>query len=938
MHKTFRRSLLSLAVLQAIGTGMAAPGTALANESEQSSATAAFAQTRDLRRELIELKNAVIESPEDASLRFELGKLYLRIGDAASAEKELRRAQDLGLDDYELLLTLGEVWIAQGDFRRVITDDALLDTQDAEQRAALKTLQGQALLVQGRTDEARDHFAEALIQVEDYGPAWLAMAESHLTDDDVVAAQQAMSRARTAADLDAAELLRVEANIAFTLERFDDAIDYYRQALEKRRGDPVLLRGLAVSQLAAKRPQAASDTLDRLLAQNPNNGDALALKARAALLTEDYRTAAELAGAVVGSGNDERRVGALLTAGAASLFSGAPRQAQEYLGRYVAQRPNDANARRLLGQALLQLDSATEAYEMLRPLADQAQDDAQLLSELAIAAAGGGAPNEAVDYLERAVELTPDNARLKAQLAAARVATEDRRLGLQQLDELAAQDDSYALLALDTALNRLNHGELGSAIATAARVQTMAPDAVGPTLVRAVALLKAGELDAAEAAFAKVLDEQPDNIGARTGMAEARLRRGEIDQALAAFAELVADYPGDITLQLNFAAAERQAGRTFQAQQRLERIVADHPESVVPRIALAKSYLADGLPQRALEVLNDAQSTAAPDFVLTIARAELMADRPQDAVARLEELVASEPGSAHARLALAKAHERNGNAEAAEQMLGSVLQIAPDARTARYSMLRLQLIQPKLKNNALARVEDDAMRFISEQPSEPRSQVLRGLLLFRTDGRRALGLEVLRQVVQDQPSGDLIALVASLHLVNGQAEDAVQLLDNYVSSHPAHTYARLRLARAQMAAGDYDAAADNLVAGIEEGARREGLALATAWTLAAAGRYDEARPYLSQADAEGASGPMMSHARGLMRLGAGDARGAASALQQALRESSQGASARLQLDLATALIETGNRGEAQRILKQLNANELNSTERAAKSAAELRLR
>jgi putative PEP-CTERM system TPR-repeat lipoprotein len=931
MRKPFRKSLLSLAIAHALGSGIGWPATALATDTQQPSASAAFAQNRDIMRELIELKSAVVDSPDDAGLRFRLGKLYLRMGDAAGAEKELLRARDLGLQDYELSLALGEAWIVQGQFRRVFTDDALLAAQGPEQLAALKTLQGTSLTVEGRMDEARDHFAEALLQVAEYGPALLGIAEAELEADEVVAAQQAMTRARLATGLEPAELLRVEGNLAFKLGRFDEAADHYRKALAEHGGDPVLLRGLAVSQLRLDQPEQASATLDRLLALNPSNGDAIALKAQAALRMKDYRTAAELAGSVVGVGEDERRIGPLFTAGAASLANGEPQQAREYLSRYLAQRPDDGNARRLLGQALLQLGDAAEAYRALKPLADDAGDDAQLLSGLAVAAAGAGAVNEAVGYLEQAVVLDPENPRLKAQLAAVRVATGDRRLGLQQLDELTAQDDGYALVALETAFNRLDHGELAAAIATARRVQIMAPDALEPMLIQAIALLRAGQLDAAQAGLARVLDRQPENVAARTGMAEIALRRGNVDESLTQFDRLAADNPDDISLRLNVAIAELQAGRTLQAEQRLKGVFAENPESTQALVTLANIYLAEAQPQQALDVLAKAKDPDDPAVVIATARAELIADKPGDAAARLEQVMTDRPSSVSTMLELARAYQRNAQGILARDILESAAEAAPENRTAKFELLKHLLTQPNPPRDELAAAVDDALRFIEETPSDPSSQVLRGLLLFRTNAERELGLQSIRQVYSAYPTAEIGALLANLYTVDNRPAEAVAILDSYVSAHPDDTYARVRLAYAQLGVEDFGQAADNLLLAAGQGSRRADLALTLAWTLAQAGRIPEARGYLRQAEASPAASPMLAHAQGLIRLGSGDARGAVTSLRQAAEQAATFAapSVRLRLDLAKALVAAGDAGEARRILTELQAGNLSDAQRVA---------
>ena len=57
----------------------------------------------DTKGAVIELKNALQKNPENAEARAQLGKLYIKQGDPASAEKELRKAMQLAKDKSELL-------------------------------------------------------------------------------------------------------------------------------------------------------------------------------------------------------------------------------------------------------------------------------------------------------------------------------------------------------------------------------------------------------------------------------------------------------------------------------------------------------------------------------------------------------------------------------------------------------------------------------------------------------------------------------------------------------------------------------------------------------------------------------------------------------------------------------------------------------------------
>jgi predicted Zn-dependent protease len=356
-------------------------------------------------------------------------------------------------------------------------------------------------------------------------------------------------------------------------------------------------------------------------------------------------------------------------------------------------------------------------------------------------------------------------------------------------------------------------------------------------------------------------------------------------------------------------------------------------------VALAKGYLADASSAQALDVLRETKDADDPAVRLASAYAYLVADRPADAVEVLEALIEEQPTSVPARLALAKAYERNDAPAASEQLLEETLDMSPQQRAVRYARLRYLLLQPGMEETELIELQDEGLRLIAEQPSTLQSQVLRALLLFRTEGQQNLALDALRELQESAPSGDLSVLLATLYLAHGQTADAVDLLDGYVSAHPEDNYARIGLARAQLAAGDYEAAANNLVLGIEQGAQRPGLALATAWALASAGRFGDARGYFDEAeDPEGAAGPMLPHTRGLLQLGAGDARGAVVSLREALDAIPGPPPNRLRLDLANALIAADELGGARRVLDEIDRQRLNEGDRRMLSKLEARLR
>ena len=120
--------------------------------SESTDKARAYLDKGDLRSATIELKNALQKNPNDATTRLLLGRLYLRVGNGAAAEKEIRTAIDLGADAALWRLDFVEALIAQAKFDEALQRlDAATDLPDEEQVRAL-ILRGDAALGQNEPD------------------------------------------------------------------------------------------------------------------------------------------------------------------------------------------------------------------------------------------------------------------------------------------------------------------------------------------------------------------------------------------------------------------------------------------------------------------------------------------------------------------------------------------------------------------------------------------------------------------------------------------------------------------------------------------------------------------------------------------------------------------------------------------------------------------
>ncbi len=77
----------------------------------------AHRQNGELQASVTDLKFALQKDPRSTAARLLLGRTYIELMDLASAEKELLRARELGMDPAELMRPLAQVWLTQRRWR-----------------------------------------------------------------------------------------------------------------------------------------------------------------------------------------------------------------------------------------------------------------------------------------------------------------------------------------------------------------------------------------------------------------------------------------------------------------------------------------------------------------------------------------------------------------------------------------------------------------------------------------------------------------------------------------------------------------------------------------------------------------------------------------------------------------------------------------------------
>ncbi|NNM01784.1 MAG: tetratricopeptide repeat protein, partial [Gammaproteobacteria bacterium] len=187
-----------------------------------------YAARHEYRAAVIEYKNLLQDEPLNAQARRELGELYLTLGDAEAAAKELRVAGEYGYSAAGLL----EAWLALGRYEEVLEHADELDSDDARINVAA----GKALLGLARFDEAEALFTKIADRFPDYGGPRLGLAQLAYIRRDIEAALE-LAGTVGPEDRGYPDARKLIGEIALEGGQYAEAKKAFRTALEQRPND-----------------------------------------------------------------------------------------------------------------------------------------------------------------------------------------------------------------------------------------------------------------------------------------------------------------------------------------------------------------------------------------------------------------------------------------------------------------------------------------------------------------------------------------------------------------------------------------------------------------------------------------------------------------------------------------------------------------------------
>ena len=753
-----------------------------------------LAQAGDHSAAIIELKNAVENAPQDKKVRLQLGELYNAAEQYPFAEKELRKALELGADRNVVVPGLQTALLGQGEYKRLLDEKLEWQGASVEVRARLAVGHGLAQIGLNRLVEAEASLDDAERLAAGLEETYLGRAMLQARSGNIQNALKEVDRA-LGKNPGSKQALILKGDLLASAGQPDQSRAAYARAAAVAPSSlqaQLRLASLALEQGKIEEARAAIGKASRLApgsllvrytqallefragkAEQAQNHISEVLKA-----SPDYLPANLLAGTLAYGRRDLQL-------------------AQSLLSKVVNGAPANLPARKLLAATELKLGNLPRAEEVLKPVLAGKLVDSAVLGLIGEIRMKAGDYAGASHYLEQAAKLAPKNAAIRTDLAVSRLAQGDSALALADLEAAAGFDEKFIQADSTLVLALLRQRENDKALAAITAMDKKFPDSPMVHSLRAAAYIGKQDKPNARKSYERLLAVQPDFFPAAANLAQMDMDEKNSPAAKRRIQAFLDKNRGHVTAMLAMADIARRESSEKEYLVWLEKAANADAKSAAPRIQLARYWLTKNNPGKALGYAREAVSVQPGNTLVLglLGQTQLASGDAANGLATYKKVVDMAP-SASAYLNLAMAQMISKEPQQAARSLEQALKLEPSHPDALASLATIELGNKRY---------DRTLQLAGQlQKAHPK---LEGGYLLEGDARLAMGqtataLALYEASYRRNPNSALAIKLHNMLVSGGNAAQGEVLMRQWLKDNPRDVAARLHLAQVQTQSGN----------------------------------------------------------------------------------------------------------------------------------------
>lgn len=868
-----------------------------------------YQQNGDHKAAIIQLKNAIQKNPDLIETRYFLGAIYNEIGDAQSAEKELRKAMSLGMDHAKVMPDICKALIVQGKYQSVLDETRPMPEPDSNSvaDAYISVLRANSYFALGKTRESKNIFERILKQQPDNPDALIGLAKHALLDKDNKSATRYAEQAteRNPKNIDAwlfmGDLLRSQGLIEPALNAYDRVLHIKPDNISAN---------IAKAYLHISQKEFAAAKLNIEAARKTDPAHIIVYYAQGLLDYNmgNYSSARDALQQVlrVAPGH----MPSLLLAGAVQFALGSMPQAEQHLKQYLEKNPDNLYARKLLATTFLKSDQADKALAVLKPALIEDQQDARLLAIAGDCFMQKKEFVKATEYFERASLLAPEAAHIHTSLGLSKLAQGDNSRAMSELEQAVSLDQSSPQAGLILAITQLRLKQYDKALMTVQALEKAQAD--NPLLQN----LKGGiyraqkDIAGARASFNKALALQPAFVPAAENLAQLEMQENQPELAKKHYMDILLHDKKSIQAMMGLARLAQSQGKDGEATNWLEHANKENPDSLTVAMKLAVNYLQRGEKSKALTLVKNFQAInpGNTDLLQLLAQAQLANNMQAAALETLHKLSLMMPESAVVQLDIGKVHLSMNNFQAATEALKKSLLLRPDFVDALVAQVALELRQSNYSRALLIAREIQK----KNQKSALGYVVEADVLMAQKKTTAAIAAYELALALNK--NGSIVVKLHGALKQAGKGQEADSRLLLWLKDYPADHAVRMYLASTYLAEKKNRDAIEQFQILLQQNPNNPALLNNLAWAYHQENDM-RALEYAEKAYINAANSPAVLDTMGWILAEQGDIRRGLPLLQKAVSLAPEAADIRYHL--AQGLVRAGDKAAARKELEKL---------------------
>ncbi|MDH5387395.1 MAG: PEP-CTERM system TPR-repeat protein PrsT [Gammaproteobacteria bacterium] len=666
------------------------------NDQQMVQTAKTYLEQNKLREAALELKNALQSNPDNPEARYLLGIINLDVGDAASAEKEFRRAADAGWQEGLCRTGQARAMIYNREFQNVIDEIKVKDDYQASTRANLYALHALAKASLGNIDQAIEILDTATEIDKNAFHVLKSAIEIHLAKNHIEHATDILNKALLSYEKNP-EILLLSAAISIRSKNFAKASNAYKEVIKHDSDKLVTIYGrqarlaLARLEILNKELDNATTTLLPLFRQNTNDPETNFVGGLLAFEQGNLSLAEERLLTVLKSAPVHAPTQLLL--GTVNYAQEDYEQSAYYIAKYVTAVPDNLAARKLLGQSYIKLGQHTEAQATLQPGLDAGSNDAELLALVGLSQLQAGNFASGIDDLQKAVKSAPENLTLRSELAKAYITAGETENAVKELNALLAKEGNKRQAEALLVSAHIKAEQYDKAIDVVLNMLQEIPNDPAVLSLAGTVFVLSNDKPEARKYFIKALQIKPDHVPATMLLAKLEEIEGHPAQAETLYKKLADLNKEDIAPLMALARLADIQNKTDKMLEWLEMARVATSTDIRPHKILAEYYLREKQLAKVDSLIREALKITPRDNTLLLLQAKLQIAENQNnkALSTLNELITRSPKSSLARTMLVEVYLKLDQPSDARRQLDIVLENQPYYLPALILMANLEL-------------------------------------------------------------------------------------------------------------------------------------------------------------------------------------------------------------------------------------------------------